>query len=64
MSRTRTYRLLMANSAELMKLLDEADRRISKTGGTPHDEFWAQVNGKAQARTPEPHAKGSRRTRR
>lgn len=42
-------RLLMANNAELMTLLDEADRRISATGGIPHDEFWARVEREAQA---------------
>ncbi len=26
-------RLLLANNAEFMKLLDDADRRISETGG-------------------------------
>lgn len=36
-------RLLMANNAELMELLDAADRRISATGGIPHDEFWRRV---------------------
>jgi prevent-host-death family protein len=36
-------RLLMANNAELMTILEEADRRISITGGIPHDEFWARV---------------------
>jgi prevent-host-death family protein len=41
-------RLLLANHAEFMNLLDEADRRISKTGGIPHDQFWEQVNQEAQ----------------
>jgi prevent-host-death family protein len=36
-------RLLMANNAELMELLDAADQRISATGGIPHDEFWRRV---------------------
>ena len=36
-------RLLLANNRELMKLLDEADRRITRSGGIAHDEFWAQV---------------------
>ena len=36
-------RLLMANNTELMKILDRADASISKTGGIPHDEFWARV---------------------
>ncbi|MBI1927537.1 type II toxin-antitoxin system Phd/YefM family antitoxin [Candidatus Poribacteria bacterium] len=42
-------RLLMANNAELMKMLDEADRRISTTGGIPHDEFWARVDRETKA---------------
>lgn len=41
-------RLLMANNAELMTLLDEADRRISATGGIPHEEFWTRVECEAQ----------------
>ncbi len=36
-------RLFMANNPELSKLLEEADRRISSTGGIPHDEFWARI---------------------
>jgi prevent-host-death family protein len=42
-------RLLLANNTELMKLLDEADRRISATGGIPHERFWKQVNEKAKS---------------
>jgi prevent-host-death family protein len=42
-------RLLLANNAEFMKLLDEADQRISQTGGISHDQFWAQVNQESEA---------------
>ena len=42
-------RLLLANNAEFMKLLDEADRRISETGGLSHQEFWAQVKQESEA---------------
>lgn len=39
-------RLLLASRSELMACLAEADRRISESGGIPHDEFWSRVNGK------------------
>ena len=42
-------RLLMANNVAFMKMLDEADRRISATGGIPHDQFWAQVERETKA---------------
>ena len=43
-------RLLMANNAELMKILDQADASISKNGGIPHDEFWARAKKLAKTR--------------
>jgi prevent-host-death family protein len=43
-------RLLMANNVELMRMLDEADQRISRTGGIPHEEFWARVERETKAR--------------
>ncbi|MBM4084779.1 MAG: hypothetical protein FJ272_08325 [Planctomycetes bacterium] len=43
-------RLFMANNAELMRMLDEADQRISKTGGIRHEEFWARLERKQRAR--------------
>jgi len=42
-------RLLMANHTEFMKMLDEADQRISMTGGIPHDQFWARVERETKA---------------
>ena len=45
-------RLLMANNAELMKLLDEADRRISASGGIPHDAFWGSIREQSKTRRP------------
>jgi len=56
-------RLLLANNAEFMKLLDEADRRISKTGGLSHDEFWAQVKQESET-APGPTGKRSKNRRR
>ena len=44
-------RLLMADNAELMAMLEEADRRSSSTGGIPHDEFWARVDRRTKAHT-------------
>jgi prevent-host-death family protein len=43
-------RLLMATNTELMKMLTEADQRISTTGGIPHDEFWARQDRRTQVR--------------
>jgi len=43
-------RLLMANNVELMRMLDEADQRISRTGGIPHEEFWARMGRETKAR--------------
>jgi hypothetical protein len=43
-------RLLLANKAEFMHLLDQADRRITETGGIPHKQFWEQVKQRS-ART-------------
>jgi hypothetical protein len=40
------FRRRMANSEQLMKLLDEASQNIPKTGGIPHDEFWAMIDRK------------------
>lgn len=39
-------RLVLANNTELMKLLDDASRRVKKTGGIPHDEFWKRIDAK------------------
>lgn len=47
-------RLLMANSSELSQLLEEADRRISRTGGIPHDEFWMRVHRNTETKTATP----------
>ena len=44
-------RLLMAGNARLMEILRESDRQIDETGGIPHDEFWAMVDRKDQAKT-------------
>jgi prevent-host-death family protein len=36
-------RLKMANSPQLQKILAAANRRIDKTGGIPHDQFWEEM---------------------
>jgi prevent-host-death family protein len=51
-------RLLLASNAEFMKLLDEADRRISETGGIPHDQFWEQIKQKARSTTGRSRKRG------
>jgi prevent-host-death family protein len=40
--------LLLANNAEFMQLLDQADRRISETGGIPQEQFWKQVKEESE----------------
>ena|SRR3972149_3413659 len=45
-------RVLMANDRELMTLLEEANRRISRTGGIRHEAFWARVERETRARKP------------
>lgn len=40
------FRRRVANSKQLMELLDEASRSIDKTGGIPHDEFWQRIDAK------------------
>jgi prevent-host-death family protein len=39
-------RWLMANNADLFRLLDAASQRVQKTGGIPHDEFWRRIDAK------------------
>ncbi len=36
-------RLKMANSPQLQKIVAAANRRIDKTGGIPHDQFWEEM---------------------
>ncbi len=52
-------RLLLASHAGLSKLLKSANSRISRTGGIPHDEFWALVGDSADQKK-----KNSKRKRR
>ena len=35
--------LVLADTAKFRKLLDAAERRIQRTGGLKHDEFWRFV---------------------
>lgn len=36
-------RLMLAHSPKFQALLDKSRRQIEKTGGIPHDQFWAEV---------------------
>ncbi|HLQ44657.1 MAG TPA: type II toxin-antitoxin system prevent-host-death family antitoxin [Planctomycetaceae bacterium] len=45
-SEDEAERWVMANNAELMKLLDAASRRVKKTGGIPSEEFWKRIDAK------------------
>ena len=54
-------RLLLAYSPRFWKLLEEAAQRIRKSGGIPHDEFWARVERQATA-TPSGRARKKRKS--
>ena len=45
-SEEEAERWVMANNAELIQLLDDASRRVKKTGGIPRDEFWKRIDAK------------------
>jgi len=36
-------RLKMVDSPDLQKILAAANRRIDRSGGIPHDQFWAEM---------------------
>lgn len=36
-------RLILSHTPRFRRLLAAAERRISETGGVPHDEFWTTV---------------------
>jgi prevent-host-death family protein len=36
-------RLILAHTPRFRRLLDEAGRRVSETGGLAHDDFWKVV---------------------
>ena len=50
-SKDDVERFVMANNAELMKLLDDASRRVKKSGGIPHDEFWKRIDAKYEKKS-------------
>ena len=41
-------RIRLANSEKLKSILDEAEARIRATGGIKHEDFWRQLDAKAQ----------------
>ena len=45
------FRQRMANSEQLMKLLDEASRNVDETGGIPNDEFWKRIDAKYEKKS-------------
>jgi len=40
-------RLILAHTPKFRRLLAAAERRIARTGGIKHDDFWAEVEKKA-----------------
>jgi prevent-host-death family protein len=38
-------RLVLAHTPRFRRLVDAAERRIQKTGGIQHKDFWASVQG-------------------
>lgn len=41
-------RIMLAISPKFQALLDNAERRIQETGGTSHEEVWAQIEAEAK----------------
>lgn len=41
-------RIMLAVSPTFQSLLDKAEKRIHETGGTSHDEIWAQIEAEDQ----------------
>ncbi len=41
-------RLVLAHTPRFRRLLDAAERRIGRTGGITHKEFWAGVRASAK----------------
>lgn len=56
-------RLVLAHSTKFQALLDRSRRQIEETGGTPHEQFWREVEAESRKAT-SPAGRGSRRTRR
>ena len=46
-------RLVLAHTPRFRRLIDAAERRIAKSGGVPHDEFWAAVEKPAPQQVAE-----------
>jgi prevent-host-death family protein len=40
-------RVLLAHSPKFQAMLDQAEQRISETGGIEHEEFWKSVSGQS-----------------
>ena len=49
-------RLVLAHTPRFRRLVDAAERRVAETGGVPHEEFWATVEGAAAPRVAEKNA--------
>ena len=45
------FRRRMANSKQLMKLLDNASQNLSETGGILHEEFWKRIDAKYEKKS-------------
>ena len=41
----------MANSKQLMKLLDNASQNLSETGGILHEEVWKRIDAKYEKKS-------------
>ncbi len=53
-------RLVLAHSPKFQALLDKSRRQIEETGGTPHKQFWREV----EAENRRPAGKDGRGSRR
>lgn len=54
--------LLFAHSTKLRAILNAAERRIEDGAGVNHEEFWRQVDTRAQAGKKNSHARSKRKS--
>lgn len=53
-------RIVLAHTPRFRRLLDAAERRIRRTGGITHTEFWGAVRNSSKKETEPRNARGHR----
>lgn len=53
-------RIVLAHTPRFRRLLDAAERRIRRTGGITHNEFWGAVRNSSKKQTEPRKARGHR----